>query len=56
MSTRALNAVTVCKDGETWQLRDPVHVAAFLANGWKIVEPEAEPVKEQPKRKSKTKE
>lgn len=57
MSTRALDLVTLTKDGETWQLRDPVHVAAFLAKGWKIVKPEeAEPVVEKPARKTKAKE
>lgn len=55
MSTRALKPVTVRKDGETWQLRDPVHVAAFLAKGFKIVEPEAEPAEEKPARKTKAK-
>lgn len=56
MSTRALKPVTLTKGGEFWQLRDPAHVAAFLAKGWKIAEPVAEPVEEKPARKTKAKE
>ena len=53
MSTRTPKPVTVEKDGMAWQLHDSVHVAAFLAEGWKLSEP-AEPVKRT--RKTKTKE
>lgn len=57
MFTRELKPVTLTNGGETWQLRDPVHVAAFLAKGWKIVKPEeAEPVVDKPARKTKAKE
>jgi hypothetical protein len=52
MSTRTPNLVTVEKDGQVWQLHDSVHVAAFLAEGWKIAEP-AEPVKRTRKAKAK---
>lgn len=48
MSTRTPN-VTVERDGNEWSLRDPAHVAAFLAAGWKLKEDE------QPARKTRKK-
>lgn len=51
MSTSPLKPVTVERNGQFWQLRDPAHVAAFLADGWKIVPETA--VAEQPKKAKK---
>lgn len=57
MSTRLLKPVTLTKDGQYWRLRDPVHVAAFLAKGWKMAaEPVAEEPAAKPVRKARAKE
>lgn len=38
MSTSLPKPVTLQKDDQIWQLCDSVHVAAFLASGWKLAE------------------
>lgn len=52
------NYIVLTKDGQFWRLRDPAHVAAFLAAGWKIAEEKpaaAEPVVKPRKPRAKRK-